>query len=65
MAAAWPIWVGALCTFGLSNLAPDLFVPLLSLIAIGFAVAGYGAVFIGIRSSEGFERTGGPLGSVR
>jgi hypothetical protein len=39
--------------------------PLLSLVAVGFAAAGYGALFVGIRSPDGFERTGGPLGTVR
>jgi hypothetical protein len=63
--AAWPVWVGAVCTFGAPYLAPGLFAPLLSLVAIGFAIAGYGALFASLRSSDGLERTGGPLGTVQ
>jgi hypothetical protein len=63
--AAWSIWVGSVCTFAVPNLAPSVLAPLLSLVAIGCAAAGYGALFAGIRSPEAFERTGGPLGSVQ
>jgi hypothetical protein len=61
--AAWPMLAGSLCSFGGPGLMPAWYLTGLMLFAVGIAVAGYFALLAGIRSPEGFERHGGPLGA--
>ena len=56
--AAWPMWVGAVCSFGAPNRIASVYVPALCVVAVAFAAAGYCALFAGIRSPHGLERTG-------
>jgi hypothetical protein len=61
--AAFPMWSGSLCAFGGPHLMPAWFLSIIALVAVGFAVASYFALLVGIRSPSGFERHTGPLGA--
>lgn len=61
--AAFPVWSGSLCAFGGPHLMPAWFLGIIVALAVGFAIASYVALLVGIRSPSGFERHTGPLGA--
>ena len=61
--AAFPMWSGSLCAFGGPHLMPAWFLGIVATVAVGFAIASYFALLVGIRSPSGFERHTGPLGA--
>ena len=59
---AWPLWTGALSSYRGPHVMPTLLLVPLVIIAMACGIFGYFALFTGIRSTFGFERSGGPLG---
>ena len=59
---AWPLWTGALSSYGGHHVMPTVFLVALLIIAMACGVVGYFALLTGIRSTFAFERSGGPLG---
>jgi hypothetical protein len=59
---AWPLWTGALSSFGGPHVMPTLLLVPLAIIAAACGLIGYFRLLTGIRSTSGFERSGGPLG---
>jgi hypothetical protein len=59
--ASLPLWSGSLFAFGVPRVMPAWFLIILIIVAVGFIVASYFALLLGIRSPAGFERHTGPL----